>query len=73
MQQYKDKLFLTPEEPAKLFAILPGNKLVVFPLSKFNTIDFAAMRQEQDPTHYFEFSQVYGLKNAQDVRNAFGS
>lgn len=67
--QYQDKLILTPEEPAKLFAILPGNKLWIHPISKFNELDFDKMKLETTPKHTFEFDEIKELKSEDEFRS----
>lgn len=66
--QYKDKLILTPDEPAILFSVLPGNTLWVHPLSKFKTLDFKKMRLETNPKHTFKFNKVKELKSEEQFR-----
>lgn len=66
--QYQDRLILTPEEPAKLFAILPGNKLWVYPFSQFSEIDFETMKLQTNPKHHFNFKEIKEIKNENEFR-----
>jgi hypothetical protein len=45
---------LTPDPGARLFCILPGNKLAVFPATAFKKIDFARLRNQTSPAYRFE-------------------
>lgn len=52
-----DDMALAPDPDARFFAVLPGNRMVVFPPEEFRKIDFESLRQHVDPAPY-----VFGMK-----------
>ena len=65
-----DALALVPDPDARFFAVLPGNKMAIYPPAAFKAIDFESLRNTPDPTPY-EFgmkSSGKGLKTEAEVR-----
>ncbi len=47
-----DALALVPDPNARFFAVLPGNKMAIYPPAAFKAIDFESLRKNIDPTPY---------------------
>ncbi|MBK7407236.1 MAG: hypothetical protein IPJ40_03595 [Saprospirales bacterium] len=52
-----DALALVPDPNARFFAVLPGNRIAIYPPADFKTIDFEGLRQHVDPAPY-----LFGMK-----------
>ncbi|MCB9284628.1 MAG: hypothetical protein H6563_11175 [Lewinellaceae bacterium] len=52
-----DALALVPDPNARFFAVLPGNRIAIYPPADFKTIDFEALRKNVDPTPF-----LFGMK-----------
>ena len=67
-----DKMALMPDTKARLFAILPDNKVAIFRSQRYAFLDFVSWRKTQTPQYQFVMEEEKEVKTAADLRKVLG-
>ena len=66
-----NNLALIPDPGAKMFSILPGKMIALYPADKFAEIEFDDLRQMEAPSYLFDMEvQEKPMESIEDLRTA---
>jgi len=66
-QDVWSRLKIVPSEKARIFAVLPGNKLAIFPSAKFAQINFDSLRTATNPKYLFSLQTEATVVNTEEA------
>ena len=66
-----EKMRLAKDKNARMFSLLPDQKIGVYSAKKFNKIDFEQLNNADEPTYAFDLVQeVHPMTSEKDLRKA---
>ena len=66
-----NEMALIPDSGARMFSILPGKKIALYPADKFEEIEFDELRQMEKPAYIFDMEiEEHPMESIDDLRAA---